>query len=126
MTELAANYHKSLQTKELPNQKTRETATQEVLAHLNKKTDTDDTQSLGDILKYEVSQALMFMPNGKASGLDGILTELWKTLATDYEKSTAAGEKEEDRPSNLICLLLFVYNNIKEYGIASNSTFAKG
>ncbi|KAJ2920244.1 hypothetical protein MD484_g3, partial [Candolleomyces efflorescens] len=127
MTKIAATYHKNLQTENLPNPETQETAIEEVLANLDKKTDDEDKQNLDTLLNYdEIYEALISMPNGKASGLDGIPTELWKNLATAHKKASSSGAKEEDLPPDLNHLLHIVYNDIETHGISPTSNFAEG
>ncbi|RXW13551.1 hypothetical protein EST38_g12303 [Candolleomyces aberdarensis] len=68
----------------------------------------------------------MSMPNGKASGLDGIPTELWKLLATEYQKVSSSNPNAKDLPPDLIFLLQIVFNDIENYGVAADSNFAEG
>ncbi|RXW11242.1 hypothetical protein EST38_g14613, partial [Candolleomyces aberdarensis] len=127
MTNIAVNYHQSLQTKDLPTQSENEQEIEEVLTNIRTKTDARDKAKLAQTLDYdEVSGALMSMPNGKASGLDGIPTEFWKNLATDYQKAAAAGGGREDLPPDIVKLLLSVYNDIKAHGVDPESNFAEG
>ncbi|RXW13780.1 hypothetical protein EST38_g12074 [Candolleomyces aberdarensis] len=127
MTRIAATYHENIQSKDLPNLEENEQVITEVLANINRKTDAKDKQNLSKPLEYEeVYEALISMPNGKASGLDGIPTELWKNLASEYQKAVAAGTKPEDLPPDLVRLLLLVYNDIEKHGINPDSNFAEG
>ncbi|KAJ2914103.1 hypothetical protein MD484_g6325, partial [Candolleomyces efflorescens] len=127
MTKIAAEYHESLQHKDLPNPETRDQTTKIVLDNIDRKTDHDDKQKLAAHLAYEeVSQALMSMPNGKASGLDGIPVELWKALANEYKKAAAASNTEDDLPPDPVQLLLSVFNDIEKFGVDPESNFAEG
>ncbi|KAJ2926599.1 hypothetical protein H1R20_g10495, partial [Candolleomyces eurysporus] len=127
MTKIAVNYHQNLQTKDLPAQHDNEETINEVLSNLRTKTDDKDKAKLTTTLDYdEVSEALMSMPNRKASSLNGIPTKLWKNLAIKYQKASASGGKPEDLPPDIIDLLLSVYNDIEKYGVDPESNFAKG
>ncbi|RXW12268.1 hypothetical protein EST38_g13588 [Candolleomyces aberdarensis] len=127
MTKIAPTYHKTLQSKDLPPIRDNEQTIREVLSNIRTKTDSGDEEKLLTILDYdEIYEALMSMPNGKASGLDGIPTKLWKNLAIEYQKTAKNGGKEEDLPPNIIKLLLLVYNDIETHGVDPESNFAKG
>ncbi|KAJ2923167.1 hypothetical protein H1R20_g13927, partial [Candolleomyces eurysporus] len=127
MIRIATTYHRNLQTSDLtPSQNNKQTI-KTVLDNIDTKANTTGKENLSTTLKYkEVTRALMSMPNGKASGLDRIPTEMWKTLAIDYQKATAAGTKENDLPPDFAQLLLTVYNEIENHEIAPESNFAEG
>lgn len=136
MAEIAQKYHESLQYKDLPPENENKEATQEVLNNLETRVSEDDKETLEKQLDYtEVREALFSMPNGKASGLDGIPVELWKTLAKAFEKSekerpnqnTVNTENEENtKPPNVVELLKLTYNDIEQHGISEGSNFAEG
>ncbi|KAF5332006.1 hypothetical protein D9611_008889 [Ephemerocybe angulata] len=125
MAEIARAYHSDIQ---LDNERTtaeRDQATEEVLASIDVEVDETDRNKLSTLLSYDnVREALMSMPNGKASGMDGIQTDLWKRLTLAHESAKDA--PEEDRPPDVIHLLTKVFNDIETNKVSPAYRFAEG
>jgi hypothetical protein len=63
-------------------------AIREVLSNLDTRVSVENKGTLEKHLEYSKGrEALFSMLNGKASGLDGIPAELWKTFTTKFEKA---------------------------------------
>lgn len=131
MAEAAKNYHEKLQSQGLPeedNRDARENAIREVLGSLDKQLNVEDKLSLDQTMtRAEIEKALSSTPSGKASGPDGIPTELWKNLATDYAavSNEDTGEQKEES-FDVLDLLTRVFNDIELHGIVKEGNFAKG
>ncbi|KAF5341088.1 hypothetical protein D9611_006142 [Ephemerocybe angulata] len=128
MVEIASKYHDGLQDKfhiQAPAEDQRE-AEAEVLAHIKTKL-SDEQRSTFDrkLTKDEVHAALMEVPNGKASGLDGIPVEFWKFLVKEQER-LAKKSSARRPPYDLLDVLTRVFNEIEEYGVAPGSHFTEG
>ncbi|KAF5340368.1 hypothetical protein D9611_007908 [Ephemerocybe angulata] len=131
MANHASKYHDDLQKlgtptpEEIPDTLN---AKREALSALELKLDEGDKTNLSQLMSQdEIREALVSMPNGKASGPDGIPTELWKNLMRDYDEKTRLtdGEKE-DEPLDVLRLLQLVYNDIESEGVDPESDFALG
>jgi hypothetical protein len=70
----------------------------------------------------EIATALKHLPNGKAAGMDGIPSEMWKILQQRYEQN-----KSSNNPRANICKLLTrVFNDIETNGVEQDTAFALG
>lgn len=79
MAEIARNYHSKLQQCNIA--ENQETSMAEVLAEIDTSLKPENAEILGkEILVEEVHKAIMSMPNGKATGINGLPYELWKGL----------------------------------------------
>ncbi|KAF5340697.1 hypothetical protein D9611_007413 [Ephemerocybe angulata] len=126
MAEIARNYHSDIQTDSERTPEERETATTEVLANLDVRVDEADKEKLSTLLTYdEVREALMSMPNGKASGMDGIQTDLWKQMTLAHE-AAKGHEDESTKPPDIVLLLTKVFNDIEENKVSPALRFAEG
>ncbi|KAF6747239.1 hypothetical protein DFP72DRAFT_821955, partial [Ephemerocybe angulata] len=125
MAGIARDYHEALQTDAQYTTEERDAATTAVLETLDPRVSAEDTLSLSqELSRDEVRNAMMSMPNGKASGPDGIPTDLWKLLITRYE--TAKKKGGEIKAADILALLTRAYNDIERNGVAASSSFAKG
>ncbi|KAJ3507816.1 hypothetical protein NMY22_g16814 [Coprinellus aureogranulatus] len=125
MAEIARSYHENLQNDTEHTPEARREATNEVLDQLDVRVGEDDKAKLGTYLEYnEVRDALMAMPNGKASGPDGIQAELWKNLVREHESSKE--EDPEKKPPDVTLLLQLVYNDLERFGPRYGYNFAEG
>ncbi|KAF5331228.1 hypothetical protein D9611_013068 [Ephemerocybe angulata] len=125
MAAIARDYHEALQTDTQHTPQERETATEEVLATLDPRVSDADSDTLQESLsRSEVRDAMMSMPNGKASGPDGIPTDLWKVLILRWE--AAAKLRKTDKAADIVALLQRAFNDIECNGVAATSSFAKG
>ena len=84
------------------------------LPHIN----NEESTSLSDELTYgKIKQALKCSPNNKAPRLNGIPTEVYKTLHKRHIKNS-----KTNKPSfNIIKLLKATYNDIENNGITEGS-----
>ena len=92
-----------------------------VLQKVNISLNASDADALTkEISTEQVRKVVISMPNGKATGINGLPYELWKSLI----------QLEESEPkvygSCTAKLLSTVYSNISAYGLCSTSDFAKG
>ncbi|KAF5342495.1 hypothetical protein D9611_001696 [Ephemerocybe angulata] len=125
MAEIARDYHEQLQNDTQHTEQEREAATEEVLASLDPRVDDGNATHLKtNLTRDEVRTAMMSMPNGKASGPDGITTDLWKVLITRWETQVKAGGN--GKAADVVSLLQHAFNDIEENGISATSSFAKG
>jgi hypothetical protein len=103
MAEVGAEYHEQLQKDDL-NEETearRVQAIDEVLSHIpeSQKLTSDAKIKLSEFLSRErIDQAIRKLPNGKATGLDGIPTEWWKKLRELSVIEAKAAEDCETEP----------------------------
>ena len=115
--EMAA-YHKEIQKADLAPTGNPRTATisktLKDLPHIN----DDESTSLSEELTYsEIEQALKCSPNNKAPRLNGIPTEVYKTLHKRHIKNS-----KNNKPSfDVIKLLKAAYNDIENNGITEKS-----
>src|SRR5271156_502072 len=86
MANLAKEYHDSLQSTDNPStQEDYEQKIQDILNKMSPISTNMDTLNR-PLQNSEIEQALKSSPNGKAAGLDGIPTELWKQMHEQYRK----------------------------------------
>jgi hypothetical protein len=127
MSNIAREYHNNLQSNGLPDPTTRTNASTEVLRNVKARIQTEDKEKLEQCLdEEEIKAALYSMPNGKASGLDGIPVELWKLLARNFDAFSKSNGPRDESPPDIIKLLCNVFNNIETNGTSINSCFAEG
>lgn len=124
MTKLARDYHDNLQTEEinLPEAQKREIL-EEVLGNINKEASPAQCTNLAEFLtKADIKDAIKDSPNGKAAGINGLPTELWKHLMLLHQKKSSTGKPTFD----ILKALQYVYNDIERHGIVPDSEFAMG
>lgn len=124
MANLAKTYHEQLQNKGLEqDEEKRELALDTALDAIETTLSDQDHDSLATLLSEDITEkALKSLPNGKAAGIDGLPTELWKSLHQDYQDTM-----QSDKPhANIVEILTIVYNNIETRGIDPRSTFTLG
>lgn len=122
MANLARDYHKNLQTDGLSDDVSEEEFN-DILSSLKPKLSQHDKNKLATFLtRIEIKQALKDLPNGKATGIDGIPHELWKALLTRFENKKRTDELQFD----VIKCLMLVYNDVERHGISALSEFPKG
>ncbi|KAJ3530773.1 hypothetical protein NMY22_g8432 [Coprinellus aureogranulatus] len=119
---------KPTNAKGLPDDHNREEALQEVLGSLDRRVEAEDAGSLEKLMtKEEIRFALSSSPSGKASGPDGIPTELWKTLVSEHDTATEDSDGGKEETSfDVLDLLTKVYNDIETHGVEKGSDFAQG
>ncbi|KAF5338264.1 hypothetical protein D9611_014618 [Ephemerocybe angulata] len=127
MAQAARDYHEKLQVDVSHSEEERRTAMELVLDKMDYRLNPDDKQTLAALLDREIIyEALMSMPNGKAPGPDGIPTELWKDMARAHKQATERNTAEDEKPADIIGILMLFYNDIETNGVTDNSDFAKG
>ena len=127
MAELAKSYHDNLQRQGDPTAGPHYGQTVSLaLGQIRRTAGILDQISLGELLQQEeVLAALRASPNGKASGLDGIPTELWKLLASQEQETAEQGPSQEQKV-DIVKILTAVFNDIQRYGVAPQTDFAEG
>ncbi|KAF6763354.1 hypothetical protein DFP72DRAFT_753881, partial [Ephemerocybe angulata] len=128
MVEIASNYHDRLQDKYHLNATAddQQDADNEVLAHVKTRlTEAQRASFTHKLTRDEVRTALAEVPNGKASGLDGIPVEIWKFLAKEQERLV---KKSNDHraPYDILNILTMVFNEIEQEGVSPESRFTEG
>ncbi len=85
-------------------------------------TETQTRDMSGGIEYSEVERAIQEAANGKAPGLDGLPSELWKEMINRYK-----GDKTKRRPTfNIVAAMRDMYNDIMDHGTAPGTDFAAG
>src|SRR5260370_31000149 len=109
-----ASYHQNIQNADLnPQGFIRNDTINEVLNNLPQLND-EDHLSLDEKLTYtEIELALKHSPNDKAPSLNGIPTEIYKTL----HKCHMRNQKNNKPTFDIIALLRVAYNDIEDHGI---------
>ncbi|KAF6765700.1 hypothetical protein DFP72DRAFT_773733, partial [Ephemerocybe angulata] len=126
MVEIARKYHEEAQEDVAAEQTGREEAIVDALETLDAQLSNEQREELGRKLTYEdITDALSKMPNGKAAGLDGIPTELWKTLHRTYQEQSRKSDGASPEPFDIISLIQQVFNDIEENGVQPGSGFAE-
>ncbi len=123
MAELAMRHYNGLQRDDDLRATEQETATAEVLESIDTVVSTHEKGDMSRRLTdREVDEAIRASANGKAAGLDGLPTELWKLLLHRYRAAIV-----KKRPGfNIVRTLRLVFNDIEEYGIVEDTGFANG
>lgn len=126
MAELTRNYHDGLQDAPIdppvPDDY-RAVKIEEAIASITVQPREEHRTALGaryseDMVRHTIRVA----PGGKASGIDGIPYELWRTLDDRYVRRREAGEEA----FNISLVLAELYNDISDHGLEHGSHFAKG
>ena len=121
MAELARNYYETLQQKDLSPPNARDEAIENVLSKVNVSLPEDEKERLDQkITLEEVCSTLKNLPNGKATGLDGLPYEFWKWLGPIPIRRT------DGDPSNFNECLHEIFLDIQRYGVIPNTNFTEG
>ncbi|KAF6754646.1 hypothetical protein DFP72DRAFT_744002, partial [Ephemerocybe angulata] len=126
MLDIATTHHETLQEKyeHTLSPSARGKAREKALSHLSPRLNNRERTRMGrKIRAREVREAAMSIANGKASGLDGIPSELWKFLIKVHEDSDQ--ESENPQAPDIINIITLVLNDIAEHGVAENTKFAE-
>jgi exonuclease III len=105
----------------------REDCTAETLGSIprERKLSPEEAKELDSpIAPDQVADALMSMPGGKATGLDGIPYEVWRCLHEEW----AASDGKEDNPEavNITRLLATAFNDVQKNGVDERTAFNMG
>ena len=121
MAGLAWNYYENLQQKDLHPSDTRQEAIDNVLSKINISLPEDEKEKLDQKISLEeVISTLKDLPNGKATGLDGLPYEFWKWLGPIPIK------RDNADPSNINECLHTVFLDIQCHGVSPNTKFTEG
>jgi len=74
------------------------------------------------IKPHEVRQAILDLPNGKASGLDGLPHDLWRILLARHDTQPTNGHQV----FNALAALTVVYNDIERHRTTESAAFSEG
>lgn len=122
MAGIMARHHNRIQD---DNEDTLPTQRAEALAEVLEYVDTSAAEAivpLGMRLSYDtILEALKRTPSGKAAGINGIPTELYKTM-NDRWLTTRNGRKPS---TDIVRVLQTLFNDIEEHGMIEN-TFTEG
>lgn len=126
MAELAKDYHNNLQTQFLTPKEIKETKMNEVLTFINTRLEELQKDNLEEQLaEQDIQDIIKQLPNGKATGTDGIPYEFWKLLSDEYHKDKAKGETQETT-FNVAKMLTTVFNDIERHGLTVGTHFPEG
>ena len=128
MAEIARAHYDGVQHADQPQDQTnnmdqRKREIDGALAPLNVALDVNEARLMGnsiDLIKIEL--AITESANGKAPGLDGIPTELWKECLRAQIKN----QKIKKPAFNVTAVLMHVFNDIIQNGVAEGTSFAEG
>jgi hypothetical protein len=126
MAELARDYHHNLLSDGLDTPaEERARITEEVLNSIHPDTKLKNAAKVKlakKLTREEVLCALKASNNGKATRINGIPYELWKTLDKRYNNLSQAKKPAFD----VVKALTRVYNDIEMNGVDKNTNFASG
>lgn len=125
MVAAACKYHNDLQTQGLLTGAALDVATTNVLDNITTKTSMEHQTLLNQLLSYsDVADSLKSLPSGKAAGLNGLPTELWKVLDRNYQNHM---KQQRAGPGfDILHCLQLVYNNIQIFGVTPGTAFSEG
>ncbi|KAF5341132.1 hypothetical protein D9611_005853 [Ephemerocybe angulata] len=132
MLEIATEHHESLQGQydHNPESQGAKSARANVLKGLKKKLGSRDRTRLGRRIRgRDVERAALEISNGKASGLDGIPIEVWKSMIKNHQRTKKEAERDGGKTevtANLVAILTSVLNDIMRHGVAAGTDFAEG
>jgi hypothetical protein len=80
------------------------------------------------LAETNVLQAVSEAATGRASGMNGVISELWKGLHEMYKESDETTDTKgvTTKRGNIIKVLTWVYNDIEEHGVIEGTDFAIG
>ncbi len=123
MAEIAKRHYDRLQTDDTLDGSERQIATVTALETCNVSLTTREKGALArKLTRLEVETALTTAAANKAPGLDGIPAELWKL----YHTWNKQGRRRESSTVDIVAILTAVFNDIEEYGVASDTDFNAG
>ena len=127
MAEMARKYHEDLQTEGIITNTPPTEHTGQLQAALNEipasqRLQNPTAEEDWIITAEQVRKAIHIAKKGTATGLDGCPYELWKTLASLFEKATNEGKEGFD----IVETLTIVFSDIHKHGVEEQSDFASG
>ncbi|KAJ7167390.1 Endonuclease/exonuclease/phosphatase [Mycena crocata] len=131
MAELARDYHNDLQVDESEwDLGAKDRAIEETLNQMGQHTEPPDMADLSkELTEDEVLQSMKNSARGKASGIDGIPTELWIRLYEIFKNAKDSEQDGTEEPQilfDVLKLLTAVYNDIERFGVTAGTSFAHG
>lgn len=123
MASIAMEYYNGLQADPDLEKEQQAATTASVLDEIEATLTETQAATIGEQLStLEVMKAIREAASGKAPGLDGLPSEIWKTYLRQYETDV-----HKKRPAfSVATALAAVYNDIAQYGMLENSRFAEG
>jgi hypothetical protein len=126
MANITKEYHDDLQqvdVNEEDTEESRKAAFEPVLLSVDRKLKQADKAEMAKYITVDlVSQAIRKSANGKAAGMSGIPSELWKHLNVMYEIT-----KETEKPTcNIAQVLTTVFRDIEKYGVQKGTDISLG
>jgi exonuclease III len=126
MAEITKEYHKSLQEVDVDKEETvdmRTTAFEPVLRTVERRLGQADKAEMAKYITTDlVSQAIRESANGKAAGMSGVPSEIWKHLNVMYEIT-----KDSEKPMcNIAKVLTMTYRDIEKYGVQDGTDISLG
>ncbi len=123
MARIAKDHYDGLQADPELNRVEQHRATTAVTTDLEAKISDNQATCIDRALtRSEVVDAISQMATGKAPGLDGLPSELWKTYLRQYQSDTKKGRPAFD----VARAMQMVYNDIEGHGLIAGSRFAEG
>jgi hypothetical protein len=130
MAEIARDYHNDLERdNELTNMQTREAALRDALESVPPPRQGVNMDDLGrKLIENDILQAVNEAAAGRASGMNGVISEFWQRLHGMYKESNETTDAEgiTTKRGNIIKVLTWVYNDIEEHGVTEGTDFAIG
>lgn len=125
MSKIARDYHNDLQSEGMAQPDIRDIEMENVINYVDVQLSANHKEEMEKYLdEAEVATAINTLPNGKATGINGLPYELWKTLIE--RKNFELSQNEDALPFDVVRMLTKVYNDIEEYGVSPGSKFAEG
>ena len=125
MAAVARDYHEALQHADRdPALDPDPEGLEYVLSNITPPMSQSQKAELAKRLKWgDVHKALSDSGNDKAAGLDGIPMDLWKTMSTLWD---AFSEQDVNPYCDIVLMMVRVFNDIEEFGIARETKFNEG
>lgn len=119
MANFAKEHHERIQSQSDYDSPPSDDMYADVLGNLTSQLTTQEKGELARRISVEtIRNILRVLPTGKAPGPDGLPHELWKTLNSSFHT-------KHKRPFfDIATALTLVYNDIEQYGVNPDSTFA--
>ncbi|KAJ7792689.1 hypothetical protein B0H14DRAFT_2394240 [Mycena olivaceomarginata] len=123
MTDMARDYHNSIQDKDLPEEYGRIMATEITLEKCNVHLSESEFKEMDKALDtQDVGEALRLSNNGKAPGIDGIPYEFYKIQDILFKENRATKNDTFD----VVGFLTKLYEDIEQFGMVKNCKFNMG
>jgi exonuclease III len=126
MADVTKEYHESLQDVDIDEEETEEVRTdvfEPVLRAVDRRLEQADKSEMAKFITTDlVSQAIRESANGKAAGMSGVPSEIWKHLNVMFEIT-----KDSERPMcNIAKVLTLTYRDIEKFGVQEGTDISLG